>query len=200
VLAAAVVGARCVSIEPVPATVASLRENLALNRIEPLVELHPCAVGDREGLVVMTADQDSTNRVVSDEANARSATVRVPLRTVDQLLAERAPFMLKIDVEGFEAATLRGAVRALAQPTLHACILETLGAGAGGAVRAADWEPSAMLLEHGFKPAAYDPWRRTLTPIEQLDTAGNTLFIRDRAELEARLLGARSFVALGQRV
>ena len=191
VLAAKAVGCNCVSVEPIAATVRRLRDNLALNHIADRVEVHECAAGALEGVVHMTTDGDTVNRVLASPVAGAS---EVPARTLDGLLGDRCVTLFKMDVEGYELAALRGARKLLSQQALGACIVETLGADG----RDTHEPVEALLEEHGFRPATYDPWRRTLTRRQRCNPSGNTLFVRNWSELSQRLRTARPFEVLGQ--
>jgi FkbM family methyltransferase len=194
VLAAKAVGCSCISVEPIPATVRRLRDNLALNHILDRVEVHECAAGERDGSVRMTTHGASVNHIVV--APTTETTTEVRLRTLDGLLGDRSPNMLKMDVEGYELAALRGAHEVLSRPSLSACIIETLGAG-----EASDRErgPMTALLEaHEFRPADYDPWQRRLTPLDRPNAVGNTIYVRDWTTLAERVRSAPTFEVLGQ--
>jgi hypothetical protein len=47
-----------------------------------------------------------------------------------------------------------------------------------------------LLHEYGFEGYAYDPLRRALTPVDPLLADGNVIFVRDRDEVERRLVAA----------
>lgn len=189
VLAAAVVGAEAVACEPVPATVAELRANLRLNGIEERVEVVEAAVAGSAGEAAMTANRGTQNRLVG-EAQASTLHPCLAVRTVslDGLLGERTPTLIKVDVEGHEAAVLRGAQATLTKPGLLALIVE-LADFAGIA---------AALGEHGFEPVTYDPLTRELEPA-RAKSAGerNVIFVRDRAAVLERLQRAQPFEVLG---
>ncbi len=194
VLAAKGVGCRCVTVEPIAATVQKLRDNIALNHVTDRVDLYECAVGESEGVVRMTMQNDTVNHVVT---SYDVGTAEVPCRTLDGLLGDRAPLLFKMDIEGHELAALRGGRGLLSNPALAGCIVETLGAGGSDNPELA--EVAVLLGEHGFQPASYDPWQRKLMPIARLNLGGNTLFVRDWEALSARIRSAPAFEVLGQR-
>lgn len=108
--AATVVGptGRVVAIEAHPRTAGFLAENVRLNGFAQ-VEVERVAVGDAEGELTFT-DRHSDDQNSVDPGG--TGGVRVPVRRLDDLLPpERAPHvrLLKIDVEGYELAALRGA-------------------------------------------------------------------------------------------
>jgi hypothetical protein len=96
---------------------------------------------------------------------------------------------MKIDVEGFEAAVMKGAGQTLANSSLLALMLETVDEGI-----------LATLNHHGFARYRYNPFSRALLPIADDDKGSNQIFIRNTELVAERLAKARSFVALGNAI
>jgi FkbM family methyltransferase len=93
------------------------QENLRLNGLDlsRFVVLR-AAVGDRKGVVLFTdlGGASTHNRVVDDVA-VDTATVAVPLTTIDEEVERLGmrPAFIKIDVEGYDFTALRGSERTL---------------------------------------------------------------------------------------
>lgn len=108
---AAVLGRRVVAIEPEPRNAALLRANVARNGLEELVDVVEVALGDQPGradLVQRTAGNAGTFMTVPGD---RVAVVRL-----DEVVADGERIgLLKLDVEGDEAAVLRGAAGRIAR-------------------------------------------------------------------------------------
>jgi FkbM family methyltransferase len=147
VLATKVCGASSLAIEPDPVTATSLRRNIALNGIENAVEVVEAAVGTTEGRARFTVGLDTCNRM----ATAVDADVReVRVLPLDAVIGARQPTVIKMDVEGFEAAVVAGAARTIACSSLLAVLVETDTGGVADALIAA-----------GFQPACYEPFSRS---------------------------------------
>ena len=111
-----------IAVEPHPVTVQRMRENFALNRIQPIECLH-AAIGSTGGQVDIIVDEgkNSMARVVGGHLRhikpfERSSVTTVPCITIDAVIAERRITrvdLLKIDVEGYEVECLLGASAAL---------------------------------------------------------------------------------------
>lgn len=147
-----------ISVEPIPSTFQSLQKNVRLNdlgRVEP----HCCGLSSQRGELSFTAALDTTNRVAAPDDN--QPTVRVPVTTLDELLGERTPTLIKIDVAGHELAVLDGGRRTLSSPDVTV-ILETNRSGERFGVP--DQELFGRMGQFGFKPFDYDPYTRCLTP------------------------------------
>ncbi len=189
ILASGVVGARSISIEPVPQTYRNLVRNLRHNSIEQLVDAHPCVAGSAPGQLRFSVDRDTTNGVVDEKYRGTSAFI--PVRTLDSLLNGASTTLWKVDVEGFEEQVLDGAAEALRNPSLKALLLELDSPSLRSSMRNA-----------GFKLACYDAFNRTVRVLsEHADSDGtggnNNLWIRDQSFVEARCQSGPAQTVLG---
>lgn len=187
VLAAGAVGARAIAIEPIPGTFDRLTANVRLNDLEGRVTLHRCGLSAEPGELHFTTEHDTGNRVAIP--NETRATASVPVLTMDEVCAGRAPTVIKIDVEGHERQVLQGGRDTLASPDLLAVLMETndsdkLYGEQGGSV-------IDRMAGHGFTPFGYDPFKRELQPYR----AGqeNTVFARQPDIVTARCRAAPRF-------
>ncbi|HEY6794176.1 MAG TPA: FkbM family methyltransferase [Kineosporiaceae bacterium] len=120
-------GSRVVAFEPVPDNVAYLRRNLAENGHGVRVRVEAVAVGDRSGdVTIYQVEGDvsiGTHSVSARNASDSATSLRVPMACLDEYVAHHGITdvdVVKVDVEGFEAAVLAGAARLLRaqRPTL----------------------------------------------------------------------------------
>jgi FkbM family methyltransferase len=103
-------GGRVVAFEPDPATFAALESHVALNRLADVVEPCESAVGARDGFLAFAPGREYESRVITSErAFAETMTVRAV--RLDSFFGDARLDLLKIDVEGYEEAVLRGAER-----------------------------------------------------------------------------------------
>lgn len=184
VLAAGAVRARVTSVEPVPMTFAHLQRNVALNGLSASVNAWQGGLSDCPGTLRFTTGFDTVNHVLCDGEHAPA--VEVAVRTLDDLVGDNIPLLMKIDVEGYERPVLSGAARTLSDPRLLAVVLETNGSSAHYGV--CDDQLSTIMNSYGFSPHSYRPFERCLCDPSDLD--GNTIFVRDRDAVERRLRGA----------
>jgi FkbM family methyltransferase len=176
VLASSVCGARSIAIEPDPGTVVLLRRNVEANGIADRVEIIETALGAASGVARFSIGLDTTNRVVADTSqNSRE----VRLASLDSIVGHRRPTMIKIDVEGYEAAVLKGARETLKMESLLAVETET-----------SDREVISALSEAGFERWHYDPARRELSREPGKISASNALYLRDVPHVQRRVAEA----------
>jgi FkbM family methyltransferase len=134
-----------------------------------------CAVGDHNGSITFydaeTRGWSTTDQEVGDRylASAQATTRQVELLTLDAIL-ERNPagqiHFIKIDVEGAEAAVLRGLDLARFRPWI--LVIESLDP-VSHEIRFADWEP--RLLGNGYRLAYFDGLNRYYLAPEHSDLA-----------------------------
>jgi FkbM family methyltransferase len=187
IMVAGAIGARVISVEPIPATFSSLERNVLLNGLVGLVVLHSIGLSSKRSEVLFTSDQDTVNHVLADGETGPS--VRVPVVTMDEMLAGRVPAAIKIDVEGHELAVLEGARETISNPGVLAVLLEVNGSGARYGY--SDEVLLAMMHGHGFAPYSYDPLARRLRDWDS--SSDNVIFVRDRQEVDSRLMRAKRY-------
>jgi len=116
-------GSRVIAIEPNPDLVQLLRTNVDINWSSAPVRIEPVAVAETPGEMVLSIPDDraANGTLASIPAEGRSLrTYSVPVARLDDLLRDEPRIdLIKIDVEGFEPAVLRGAAETLARPGLR---------------------------------------------------------------------------------
>lgn len=173
-LAAGISNCKVYSFEPVLHTRLRLIENLVLNGL-PTDSVQSCALGSSQGKIQFTKSLDAVNHVV--RASEVVSSDLVDQQTLDSYADVLGVSLIKIDVEGYEMEILRGASRFLKNSSLQALIVETNGETKY--YGSSDSEIAIFLNQYGFKPFAYNPLQRCLTPLDQPNRVGNTIFIRD---------------------
>lgn len=200
VLASAAVGARSMAFEPVRSTYVGLLKNVAINQIAARVDARCMAVGRATGRLTLTSDQDTQNHVVAGNDDALPAdAVTVETDTLDKVLADSVPQLLKVDVEGWEHEVFSGAIALLRNPGLLAIIVELNQSGKRYGFD--DDTIHQTLLECGFATYRYRPFERTLVSLDkQHNPGGNTLYLRNLDAVIARLQTAPTFTVRGMHI
>ncbi len=181
--------ASVVAMEPVPTSYDYLLDNIYLNRFHSLVEARNVGVGSSQGKLRFTTRTGPTNHVLAEGESADDA-VTVSVETLDDIA--QSATMIKVDVEGFETEVIDGAAGLLAQGALQAVLIELNGLGARYGF--SDVEIHERLLDFGFRPVRYEPFKRQLILLDHHQSSGNTLYIRPSADLEQRLFHAHPAV------
>jgi FkbM family methyltransferase len=102
------------AFEPEPGNVAIIRDNVALNRFD-WITVHAVALSDRDGQAdLFRSDVTGWHSLLGGLEHRDRDVVRVPVARLDSLALPRID-MVKIDVEGAEAAVLAGARESIAR-------------------------------------------------------------------------------------
>lgn len=198
VLAAKNAGANVVAVEPIPATFNRLTNNIFLNKITEKVTLLPIGVGDVNTALSFTNTMDSINHVVaSTDTFAEGGVIKVSVKKLDDVFAEKTPVLMKMDIEGYEWPALNGASNLLASDDLKAIIIELNGCG--NAFGFSDDRVHDFLCSFSFSPYAYNPFSRTFTKLEHYGKH-NTIYIKDLDWASKRTTAARKYSILNQLV
>jgi FkbM family methyltransferase len=179
VLAASVAGATVFACEPLPANYALLLANLRLNQAENKVEALNVGVGGVEGTLRFTASFGPKDHVVWPNETIRTEeALELPVRTLDSLMGDRNPTMIKIDVEGFETEVLKGGEKVMKNDSLRALIIELKGHGAKYGY------DESVLMDRidgfGFQAFCYSPFnRRIFSSGKACARSDNRIYLRD---------------------
>ena len=136
-----------IAFEPNPDTYAKLVRNLILNAPLTHWQAFQAAVGSEPGQANFKLDEISVcSRIVecSDER-----TIRIPVLTLDEILKGRSCDGIKIDVEGHEAAVIKGCTATLAR--FHPWICVELNNRYAKISRLGDWQVHQALTQLGYR-------------------------------------------------
>lgn len=187
VLASAEVGAFTYCFEPLPETFLQLERNITLNNISSKVAKFNIGLASQKGELVFTNEKDSSMNHVAMNANENSSSVKIEVDLLDNILNEKTPYLMKIDVEGFELEVLKGAINTLKSETLKAIIIELNGSGLNYGYK--DEDIDILLKSSGFDSYSYNPFDRTLTKAK-LHDFDNLIYVRDLNFVMDRLSSA----------
>ena len=184
VLASKVIGTNSLTLEPVPQTFERLQRNIDINNISYLVDARCCAVGASSDAIKFSVDRDTTNQVVDDKYNG--TWIEVPVVSLDKLLQDSKPTLIKIDVEGYESEVMKGSEKILKSDSLLAILLETVNS-----------EIENSLTDNGFIPVNYDPFSRKILASNINHVGNNYLWIKNVDQVTERCESAHKYEALG---
>jgi FkbM family methyltransferase len=195
-------GVRITAVEPFPPVREDLLANLALNELD--VTVIDSALSDTAGTATFEVlDRDVLNRLAPDggaEGGAADAqdgggdgdgggehgrtSITVPVTTLDDLVGDDPPGLIKIDVEGSELLVIKGARRLLTGDSAPVLLFEHAGYCAHFGITPA--EVRAFLREVGYTIYLLDgslsPWHS-----DELPPTLNVVASRDVAAVRARL-------------
>jgi FkbM family methyltransferase len=198
ILASAALGAKTIAFEPIPTTYGHLVDNIDLNGVHDLVTAHNIGVGAERGELIFTSSLDTVNHVLG-AAESDIASTKIAVNTLDEMLGESRPTVIKIDVEGFETRVIDGAAKALSRDTLLAVVMELNGSGERYGFDESTLH--ARMLGYAFRPFTYSPFTRQLLSLEgKKSTSGNTLYIKNLERVQERLVSAQPFTVLGHTI
>ncbi|MEZ5039050.1 MAG: FkbM family methyltransferase [Saprospiraceae bacterium] len=194
ILASKVRKAFTTSFEPIPSTFEWLKLNIAINKIEDLVNIQNKGCSSESNLLKFSKEEDTTNHVlVSSE---KKAFIEVETVSLD-LWLNAPPILIKIDTEGFETEVLKGASATLQHENLLAIIIELNGSGNRYGYK--EELIDETLQNHGFIPCEYDPLNRTLVKLKTFGN-DNTIYIRNYDQVLERLTSAPPFELWGEKI
>jgi FkbM family methyltransferase len=109
------------SIEPVVSNCALLVENSRLNHVQDQIEILQLALGDTIGLTdIYLSPVNSGDHRLTLHSGERRPTERVKVETLDHCLAQKPylqpPYLIKVDVQGYEFHVLLGAEKTISHP------------------------------------------------------------------------------------
>lgn len=180
-----------IAVEPNPVTYDTLERNVARHRLDHVVRCERIALSDRQGtadLHIPTPRLAAWTSLGSPSVGV-ARTVTVETTTLDALLGGLTPFMLKLDVEGWERQVLAGGRRALVgenAPHLLVEFSDTRAEGSGSTTRSL----ADDLAQLGYCLYGYDSSRVCLEPEPRGSTYArmkNVVATKRADELRARL-------------
>lgn len=195
ILASSVKACRSISIEPVPDTFIHLENNIAINHIAHKVSPLNIGISDKAGILKFTKNLNSSLNHVEFEDNSSQENIEVKVDSLDQLLGNETPIIIKIDVEGFETMVINGAKEVLKKDSLKAIIIELNGLSNKYGFN--DHDIHQAIVDQGFLPYVYQPLERKLEKMEAFGEK-NTIYIRDLDFVKNRILKSHGYRVLNR--
>jgi FkbM family methyltransferase len=181
-------GVRITAVEPFPPVREDLLANLALNKLSAaVVKVVDSALSEVPGEATFEVlDRDVLNRLAPGSSTDDGATTGITVRvtTLDDLVGDDAPALIKIDVEGSELLVMKGARRLLTSAEAPVLLFEHAGYCEHFGITPA--EVRAFLRSVGYTiyllNGELSPWHS-----DELPPTLNVIACRDVAAARARL-------------
>jgi FkbM family methyltransferase len=169
--------AQTIAFEPIPVTFQHLSDNIAINHLNSSVTALNIGIGAKNTKLKFTSLWDVFNNVITDDnLTSENNFIEVDVKPLDEILIDKEPALMKIDVEGFESEVIKGANKTLAKQSLKAIIIELNGSGERYGY--SDEEIHKTLIAFGFEKYIYLPFERKLQkPVDQKISDG--IYVRD---------------------
>jgi FkbM family methyltransferase len=172
-----------IAFEPDPVNVERLRRQVQRNGLSQL-HIVEAAVAECVSELFLKAGKDSLSSVVM------SSREGIPVASVSldsYFESRRPPVYVKVDVEGYEEAVVRGASSLMHRNFPLVWQLEF--GGLGNCYGYSEAAISDKLLSHGYQFCRYNADRGVLMPLLKVDghNEDNVLAVRDLDEVETRL-------------
>ncbi len=192
ILASAAIGAFSTSIEPVESSFQRLMRNIKINNVTYNVEALNIGIASQRGSLQITTNLDSENYIAT---KSQENTKKIAVKTLDEVIGNRNPLLIKIDTEGYEGEILRGAKKTLLKDSLLAIIVELMEIHQN---RYRDNANSIhkLLVNAGFMAYKYFPFERKLIKhdnIKEFSYMKNAIYIKDIEEVKKRIRLALKF-------
>lgn len=174
-------GGTVISVEPVPVTAAMLRTTAAINGISAQTEIHECALGEQDGsssITLGTTSGHSSFRPL--DGGAATESVLVPVRRGADVVGDRVPAIVKIDVEGFELEVLSGLQPVLANKTSALIVEYSPQHIEAAGLTAAQWLKRLRQYRSQIWIIGDDPVGLTPLPPQKIPEGATNLFCCDK--------------------
>lgn len=194
-LASGVKGAQSYAIEPVPETYKYLVNNIQLNRLTSKVKCMQIGFSDQSGSLAFSTNKGTMNRVLKNNQNG----LMIPVITIDQFIKEEKTFpeLIKIDVEGFELAVIKGGYCLFSNPGCKVVFVELNGSGKKYGF--GDQDVHNLLLSFCFVPIHYDPFRRIIKILQDYNKEKfNTIYVKNSDYITERVQASSKIKILNQ--
>lgn len=198
ILASSEIGAKVIAIEPIKSTFKILSQNILLNNSQNNVVLLNMGVGEKRQELLFSSSKDTVNHVLDEKIDITPLESElVQVERLDEILLNKNPTIIKIDVEGFETNVINGAFQVLSNINLKAIIIELNGTGFRYGFD--DKLLHDKIISYGFTPYIYEPFERKLTKIENFGKH-NTIYIRNIEFVNQRILSASRIKILNKSI
>ena len=173
-LAAGICNAEVMAFEPIPSTFSKLNRNVKLNKLSNKIETYNIGIGEESSYLDFTTNKDVMNSVAQEHDKE---IIRVEVIPLDDLLKDKTPVFLKIDVEGFEYFVLKGATNVLAKESLKYIIIEfNFSSSKFGHTNQEIYE---LLIANDFIPIRYNVENKIINVVNTYNKDKfNTIFIK----------------------
>lgn len=199
ILAGTCKGVNVLAFEPIPSTFSDLQTNIKLNSLDNQIKAMNIGLADQNSTISFSSNLDVTNHIILKK-DKNYPSIEADVFTMDDVLNEKFPTVIKIDVEGYESQVLDGAKKIINNTSLIAIIIELNGSGKRYGKE--DSEIHKLLLSKGFNSFQYDPLKHQLKSLKgKYNKIYNTLYLRNLDEIQLRISRkTTSILGTGQKI
>jgi FkbM family methyltransferase len=173
-LAAGICGCKVMAFEPIPLTFSKLNKNVKLNGLSDKLKTYNIGVGEENSFLNFTTNKDVMNSVALEN---ETQVIKIQVKKLDDILKDKRPVFLKIDVEGFEYFVLKGARAVLVNKSLKYIIIEMNHSALK--FGHTNEEIFDILISYDFIPIRYEVENKIINIVDRYnEDKFNTIFIR----------------------
>ena len=193
-LSSGVTQAQSVCFEPSSQDFLTLKNNIEKNNLSTKTIMINKGVGEKEDQVHFSIGHDTTNHILPE--NKIENSIKIDIVTLDNIIEKHGfPEVLKIDVEGYEYAVIKGATKLLGSNYGPNIIIIELR-GLGNKYGFDEIKIHQYITNMGYKNVHYNPLTRKISVDKKFSAKkilGDMIYIKNIDKAISRLKSGSKF-------